>query len=83
MAGYTALIHEMDEVLKDLKRGKFMRTQVTANETQGGESRVESKMLDMHQGSSSLVKSDNIKFEDVPIISPNGDVLIEKMNFEI
>jgi len=24
-----------------------------------------------------------MKFEDVPILSPNGDVLVEKMNFEI
>ena len=27
--------------------------------------------------------SDNLKFEDVPILSPNGDVLVPKMNFEI
>jgi ATP-binding cassette subfamily D (ALD) long-chain fatty acid import protein len=27
--------------------------------------------------------SDNIIFEDVPILSPNGDVLIAKMNFSI
>ncbi|MFN7881099.1 MAG: ATP-binding cassette domain-containing protein [bacterium] len=27
--------------------------------------------------------SDNLKFEDVPILSPNGDILVEKMNFEI
>lgn len=26
LAGYTSLIHEMDEVLKDLKAGKFVRT---------------------------------------------------------
>jgi len=29
LAGYTTLIHEMDEVLTDLRNGKFMRTQVT------------------------------------------------------
>jgi ABC-type uncharacterized transport system fused permease/ATPase subunit len=27
--------------------------------------------------------SDNLKYEDIPILSPNGDVFIEKMNFEI
>lgn len=27
--------------------------------------------------------TDSMKFEDVPIITPNGDVLIPKMNFEI
>lgn len=30
-----------------------------------------------------IVRSDKIIFEDVPIFSPNGDILIEKMNFEI
>jgi ABC-type uncharacterized transport system fused permease/ATPase subunit len=29
------------------------------------------------------VTSESLGFEDVPILSPNGDVLIEKMNFEI
>lgn len=28
LAGYTSLIHEMDEVLQNLKEGKFVRTQV-------------------------------------------------------
>jgi len=30
-----------------------------------------------------IIISDSLKFEDVPILSPNGDVLVEKMNFEI
>ena len=30
-----------------------------------------------------IVQSDDIKFEDVPILSPNGDVLIPAMNFAI
>merc|ERR1711990_283669 len=30
-----------------------------------------------------IVISDDLKFEDVPILSPNGDILVEKMNFEI
>jgi hypothetical protein len=30
-----------------------------------------------------IIVSDNIGFKDVPILSPNGDVLVEKMNFEI
>lgn len=30
-----------------------------------------------------IIISDNLKFEDVPILSPNGDILVEKMTFEI
>lgn len=36
LAGYTSLIHEMDEVLGDLKSGKFRRTQVTATQDGNG-----------------------------------------------
>ena len=35
------------------------------------------------QNKGQIVTSNKIIFEDVPIFSPNGDILIEKMNFEI
>jgi ABC-type uncharacterized transport system fused permease/ATPase subunit len=30
-----------------------------------------------------IIISENLRFEDIPILSPNGDILVEKMNFEI
>lgn len=39
-------------------------------------------MIDSNKGGKIII-ADNMKFEDVPILSPNGDVLIPKMNFEI
>lgn len=30
-----------------------------------------------------VIVGQNVQFEDVPIISPNGDILIEKMSFKI
>ena len=30
-----------------------------------------------------IIESKNIRFEDVPIFTPNGDCLIEKMNIEV
>ena len=33
--------------------------------------------------SGKIIISNNLKFEDVPILSPNGDVLVAKMTFEI
>ncbi len=32
LAGYTTLIHEMDEVLDDLRNGTYVRTQVVEKE---------------------------------------------------
>ena len=36
LAGYTTLISEMDEVLTDLKNGRFKRTQVTEGKADDG-----------------------------------------------
>ena len=40
-------------------------------------------MVQSVRGGAKIVRSDNIVFKDVPILSPNGDVLVEKMNFRI
>ena len=68
----------MDEVLTDLKNGTFKRTQVTNDDNEG----QKDKKMDM-TNLGKIVVSDYIKFEDVPILSPNGDILIDKMSFEI
>lgn len=48
LAGYTSLIHELDEVLKDLDSGKFRRTQVTQGDNEGTAGEVEQyKLNDM------------------------------------
>lgn len=80
LAGYTTLVYEMEEVFNDLKKGKYVRVQVdqgnnaTANKTK-------SSLNEMNKGE--IVDSKNIKFEDVPLLTPNGDCLVEKINFEI
>lgn len=35
------------------------------------------------KGTAEIIRDDSIIFKDVPILSPNGDVMIPKMNFEI
>jgi ATP-binding cassette subfamily D (ALD) long-chain fatty acid import protein len=40
-------------------------------------------MISSTRGGAKITYSDQIVFKDVPILSPNGDVLIEKMTFEI
>ena len=35
------------------------------------------------RGGAKITRSENIVFKDVPILSPNGDVLVEKMSFRI
>jgi ATP-binding cassette subfamily D (ALD) long-chain fatty acid import protein len=34
-------------------------------------------------GRGEIVESENIEFVDVPIVSPNGDVLVPKLTFHV
>jgi ATP-binding cassette subfamily D (ALD) long-chain fatty acid import protein len=68
----------MDEVLNDLSNGRYKRVMVNASEHAKNEIAVGST-----KGGAQIVKSDTISFKDVPILSPNGDILVPKMTFEI
>jgi ATP-binding cassette subfamily D (ALD) protein 3 len=74
LAGYTHLINEMDKVLFDLDKGNYVRTSVVTEPRTGN-----LNMLDRGK----FQEAQYIKFENVPIVSPNGDVLVESMNFQI
>lgn len=73
LAGYTSLVYELDEVLEDLDVGKYQRAVVKS---------TDKRTIDMSQRGE-YFPSQNIKFENVPIVSPNGDLLIDGINFEV
>uniref|UniRef100_A0A803Y0I5 ATP binding cassette subfamily D member 3 n=1 Tax=Meleagris gallopavo TaxID=9103 RepID=A0A803Y0I5_MELGA len=73
LAGFTARITELMQVLKDLNSGKYQRTMVS-----------QEKALPLIPGSGEIINTDNlIKFDHVPLVTPNGDVLIQDLNFEV
>ena len=74
LAGYSHLIYEMDHVLSDLETGNYTRNTVASGQGKGN--------LNMLQRGK-FVEAKYIKFESVPIVSPNGDVLVENMNFQV
>eukprot|EP01129_Flabellula_baltica_P003178 TRINITY_DN12998_c0_g1_i1.p1 TRINITY_DN12998_c0_g1~~TRINITY_DN12998_c0_g1_i1.p1 ORF type:complete len:706 (-),score=131.34 TRINITY_DN12998_c0_g1_i1:1041-3158(-) len=71
LAGYTSRVHEMITVYKDIKEKKYMKN---TNET------CRERLMNRGQVHDS---SNFVSFLDVPIMTPNGDVLIEKLNFTI
>ena len=73
LAGYTSLIYEVEDVLCDLKDGKYKRSLVGSGDK---------PQIDMEKRGE-YAEGDSIKFEGVPIISPNGDILINSINFEV
>jgi ATP-binding cassette subfamily D (ALD) protein 3 len=86
LAGYTSRVAELYNVLGDINSGTFVRTQ-TVREPQEGEERTVDH-IDPITSRGELVEigsSDTpiIRFEHVPIVTPNGDVLVRELNFEI
>ncbi|KAI8120416.1 hypothetical protein FF38_01537 [Lucilia cuprina] len=74
LAGFTARMTELIKVLNDLNKGTYERTMVN---------NVNNKH-DMGPGKGEMVFVDNIiKFENVPLVTPNGDVLVKDLTFEV
>ncbi|KAK3091692.1 hypothetical protein FSP39_021925 [Pinctada imbricata] len=78
LAGFTARITELMHVLDDLNKGQYQRTMVS-DQSNGKSAKKTFKPGD------GVIKNEDyvIRFEKVPLVTPNGDVLIEEMNFEV
>uniref|UniRef100_I3M4G2 ATP binding cassette subfamily D member 3 n=1 Tax=Ictidomys tridecemlineatus TaxID=43179 RepID=I3M4G2_ICTTR len=77
---FTARITELMQVLKDLNHGKYERTMVLQQE-KGTEGVQVSSLI---PGTGEIIIADNIiKFDHVPLATPNGDILIQDLNFEV
>mmetsp|Transcript_36371 Transcript_36371/g.32637 ORF Transcript_36371/g.32637 Transcript_36371/m.32637 type:complete len:349 (-) Transcript_36371:242-1288(-) len=78
LAGYTTLVHEMKEVIGDLEQNKYKRTMI--NNSKDTKENREPMSLEARGQS---FEHEHIKFEDIPIVTPNGEVLVEKMAMEV
>ncbi|KAK0465214.1 ABC transporter transmembrane region 2-domain-containing protein [Desarmillaria tabescens] len=75
LAGYTARVSLLLDAMKDIKKGKFEKALIISATT--GEN---AKIL---RGRGQIIISEDIQFENVPIVTPNGDVLIKSLSFHI
>ncbi|XP_038828877.1 ATP-binding cassette sub-family D member 3-like isoform X2 [Salvelinus namaycush] len=80
LSGFTMRITELRKVLKELNSGKYERTMVShQNKESLGVERVT-----LVPGSGQIINVDHIiKFEHTPLATPNGDVLIKDLTFEV
>ncbi|ORY05614.1 hypothetical protein K493DRAFT_252485 [Basidiobolus meristosporus CBS 931.73] len=74
LAGYTARVTELLEVFDDVKNGRFQKTLVSSA-TGDNENVLSSR--------GEVFESDIIEFKDVPIVSPNGDILVRNLSFNV
>mmetsp|Transcript_18234 Transcript_18234/g.20278 ORF Transcript_18234/g.20278 Transcript_18234/m.20278 type:complete len:676 (+) Transcript_18234:19-2046(+) len=82
LAGYTARLHDFSSVLEDVRNGKFVRSTV---KTEEGDDKTEK--LDVSEAKGKLVELDQtppvIEFDQVPVVTPNGDILVRSLSFKI
>lgn len=84
IAGYTVLLHEIKVVLEDLNKDKYVRTQLSHKEGAKTNYRKTTSAIDI-KNRGKMVVSDNdiIEFTNVPLVTPNGDVLVESVTFRL
>lgn len=75
LAGYTSRVSTLLDVLDDIQAGHFEKKLVSSAGT--GEN------AEVLQGRGETIESEDIEFIDVPVISPNGDVLVRNLNFSV
>ncbi|MCJ1243958.1 hypothetical protein MMC30_001155 [Trapelia coarctata] len=75
LAGYTSRVSTLLEVMDDIQAGHFEKKLVSSAGTDENAAVL--------QGRGEVIESVDIEFIDVPIVSPNGDVLVRKLNFTV
>ncbi|KAJ3406083.1 hypothetical protein HDV05_006184, partial [Chytridiales sp. JEL 0842] len=71
LAGYTARVSELIDVFEDIRDNKYEKALVSnAND-------------EILKGTGHFEESDIIEFRDVPIVAPNGDVLVKNLSFDV
>lgn len=73
LAGHTSRVAALLDVMDDIQAGQFQKNLVS---TAGTEENAE-----VLRGRGNIIESEDIEFIDVPIVSPNGDVLVRKLSF--
>jgi len=76
LAGYTKMVSTIKRVLVDLENGNYSREMVMSKED------MEEKKLAPNSGEY-IYNDENIKFDKVSIVTPNGDILVNEIEFTI
>ncbi|XP_064632680.1 ATP-binding cassette sub-family D member 2-like [Lineus longissimus] len=81
LAGYTSRVADMFNVFRDVKAGIYVRKSVTSTKrTLKGSGRIEGELV---MRGKVVDTQDTIICEDVPVITPNGDVVVDSLSFKV
>ncbi|CAD5212267.1 unnamed protein product [Bursaphelenchus okinawaensis] len=75
LAGYTDRVHQMFKVIEEVKNNKFERV---------GDVEQRGEKYDISKVEGSIIESSGlIETTDMPIVTPNGDVIVNNFNVKI
>jgi ATP-binding cassette, subfamily D (ALD), member 3 len=84
LAGFTARMSSLHKVLGDLNEERYERTVVhQADDPAAGVLAGEVTPVELRSHGVTHEVTDLIKFENVPLVTPNGDRLVESLNLEV
>ncbi|KAF2639231.1 hypothetical protein P280DRAFT_550676 [Massarina eburnea CBS 473.64] len=75
LAGYTSRVSTLLDVIDDIQAGHFEKKLVSSADTEENAAVL--------RGRGTVTEGEDIMFENVPIVSPNGDVLVRKLTFNV
>jgi ATP-binding cassette subfamily D (ALD) long-chain fatty acid import protein len=75
LAGYTSRVSTLLDVIDDIQAGHFEKKLVSSAEI--------SENAAVLQGRGQVSEGEDIEFVNVPIVSPNGDVLVRALSFAV
>ncbi|KAF8321758.1 adrenoleukodystrophy protein [Clavulina sp. PMI_390] len=75
LAGYTSRMSLLFDTMADVKKGKFEKALVSSSGTENN-----AKVL---QGRGVVTEGEDIELIDVPIVSPNGDILVRALSMHV
>nr|CAD7412106.1 unnamed protein product [Timema cristinae] len=84
LAGFTTRVTELIKVLDDLNQGHYERTMITNGTVSSIITDKSGLLVSTYRFYSRQASLDNIiRFDRVPLVTPNGDILIEELTFEV
>ncbi|KAF7310570.1 Adrenoleukodystrophy protein [Mycena chlorophos] len=75
LAGYTDRVAVLLDTMSDIRNGHFQKGMISSATT--GEN------AEILKGRGVVIESNDIEFDKVPIVTPNGDVLVKSLSFHI
>jgi len=75
LAGYTARVSLLLDTIEDVKKSKFEKALVSSASTEDNAAIL--------NGRGQVIEAEDIQFENVPIVTPNGDILLKSLSFHV